>query len=686
MNKNITGFPQPPVAQKIPHENIYHGQKFVDEYHWLREPDNPLVIDYLEAENAYTEAVMAPLKKWEDTLYQEIIGRIRETDWSVPTKLGDYYYYDRHVAGRQYAIHCRQKGSLTAVEEIVLDENELARDLAYFDLGVLETSPDHRFLAYSHDTNGSESYTLFIKNLETGNHLPERIPNTADVVWANDNRTIFYTVLDETRRPYRLYRHCLGTDPRDDHLVYEEKDGGFYLHVDKTKDDAYVLIHVSSQITSEVRFLRADDPTGDFKLIHPRHYGMEYQVEHHAGQFLILTNDKARNFKLMTTAADTPGKANWQELLPYDDAVKIDDIEPFAAKLVVYSREKGLPTIRIMDYQANNIHSIHFPEPCYDLEHNWNPDYYSPTVRFTYQSFITPRSVFDFDLITCERTLQKEYSVLGHYHRADYETVRLFAPAKDGVEIPISLVYRKGTVQNGANVMYLQGYGSYGLSLDPAFSYSRISLLDRGVICGLAHVRGGSEMGRQWYEHGKLRHKKNTFNDFIACAEYLIAQNWTSPNHLVINGGSAGGLLMGAVTNMRPDLFKAVVADVPFVDVINTMMDESLPLTVVEYDEWGDPRQREFFDYMRSYSPYDNVTAGAYPIMLVTAGLNDPRVAYWEPAKWVAKLRAAKTDTHLLLLKTNMGAGHGGASGRYDRYREAAFEYAFILHMLGIGI
>lgn len=674
----------PPDAKQVPYEHTYHDQAFPDPYAWLRDRDDPEVIAYLEAENVYTDSVTSHTNDVQEKLFKEMVGRIKETDLSVPVKMDDYFYYTRTEEGLQYDIHCRKKGNLDAEEEIILDENILAEGHDYFSIGDFEVSPDHRLLAYNVDTSGDERYTLFVKDLGSDELLSDIIENTASIEWANDNRTLFYTTQDETKRPYRLYRHALGSDSANDPLIHEEPNLGFFMYISKTKDHAYLLLSMGGKITDEVHFLDANDPTADFQVIQPRSTGLEYRVDHHQDTFYIVTNDQAQNFKLVKTPVASPGREHWQDVLPHRPQVKLDYIEAFEKYLVVFERAEALRKIRVMSYDGETDYYVQFDEPIYNAWGNWNPDYYSPTFRFTYTSFITPKSVYDFNMATRERELMKEYEVLGDYDRTLYQSERRYATAADGTQIPISLVYRKGMEINGKNPCYLTGYGSYGSSSDPYFSYSRVSLLQRGFIYAVAHVRGGGEMGRQWYEDGKFLNKKNTFTDFIACAEFLIAEKYTSTEKLVINGGSAGGMLMGAVVNMRPDLFHIVVADVPFVDVINTMMDPSIPLTVLEYDEWGNPNEKKYFDYMLSYSPYDNITAQDYPTMLVTAGLNDPRVGYWEAAKFVAKLRDLKTDDNLLLLKTNMGAGHMGASGRYDSLREVAFEYAFIFDQLGI--
>lgn len=675
----------PPVAQKIPKVDTLFGEVRVDNYFWLRERDNPQVIAYLEAENKFTYAMMKDTEELQDKLFKEMVGRIKETDLSVPEKIDDYYYYTRTEEGKQYAIYCRKKGSLDAQEEILLDVNNLAKRYDYFYIGVYKISPSHQLLAYSVDTSGAENYTVYVKNLNTGELLKDMIPNTYySVEWANDNMTLFYNVLDEAQRPYKLFRHKLGTDPKEDALVYHEKDEAYYLDLKKSKSRANIFMTLESMVTTEIHYLDANKPVENFKIVHPRQHEMEYYVEHHGNDFYILTNDNAKNFKLMRAPVENPSKDNWTEVIPHSVSVKIDDMDVFKNHLVVYERENGLKKIRVTNLTNNETHYVEFTEPVYTFWQADNPDYNTSLLRFNYSSLVVPRSVFDYDMDTKTRELKKQYEVLGGYDPSSYQSERIFAKVQDGTMIPISLVYKKGMVKDGKNPLFLYGYGAYGSSSEPYFSSNRLSLLDRGFIYAIAHVRGGGEMGRYWYEDGKLLHKRNTFTDFVACAKYLIAEKYTSREKLVISGGSAGGLLIGAVTNMRPDLFKAAIAEVPFVDVINTMLDPSIPLTVIEYEEWGNPHQKKYYDYMITYSPYDNVGPKDYPDMLITAGLNDPRVAYWEPAKWTAKLRAMKTDNHLLLLKVNMGAGHGGASGRYDYLKEIAFDYAFIFKVLGI--
>ena len=677
---------KPPVAEMIPRLDVVQDEQRTDNYFWLRDKSNPKVIEYLEAENRYTEAVMKHTESFQEQLYQELLGRIKETDLTVPEKLDDYFYYTRTETGKQYRIDCRKQGSLDAAEEILLDGNVLAEGHDYMAIGAYEVSPNHQLLAYAVNTIGDEKFTLRVKDLSTGELLPDEVPNIYyGVEWANDNQTLFYTTLDDTKRPYKLHRHKLGSDSQEDALVYHETDESFYLHLGKTRSNAYLLMDLESNNTSEVHYLEADDPTGDFKVFQPRRREVEYSVEHHSDRFLIVTNADAKNFKLIEAPVTAPTEANWKEVIPHRESVKIDGVSPFQNHLVVYERENGLKQIRIFNLTTNAVDNVDFPEPVYTFWGGGNREFNTNTLRFNYTSLITPNSVFDYNMDTQTRELKKQEEVLGEYDPSRYESQRIFAKAADGTQVPISLVYKKGMTQDGNNPLFLAGYGSYGISLDPNFSSNRLSLLDRGFIVAIVHIRGGGEMGRPWYESGKLLHKKNTFTDFITCAEHLIAEKYTTCDKLAIQGGSAGGLLMGAVMNMRPDLFKAVLAHVPFVDALSTMLDASIPLTVIEYDEWGNPNEKAYYDYIRSYSPYDNVEAKNYPNLLVTAGLNDPRVHYWEPAKWTAKLRASKTDSNRLLLKTEMGSGHGGPSGRYDALRETAFEYAFILDVLEIA-
>ncbi|HEY9845129.1 MAG TPA: S9 family peptidase, partial [Candidatus Caenarcaniphilales bacterium] len=556
----------------------------------------------------------------------------------------------------------------------------------YFQLGVLQVSPDHQVVAYSVDTSGAEQYTLYFRNLSTQEIYPESIAETSyALAWGNDSQTVFYTQVNALERPCKLWRHTLGRPAAEDILIYHEPDEAFFLSVGKTRSEAFILMSLSSKVTSEIHYLDAQNPTGSFEVIHPRQQGLEYEVEHHSNHFYIVTNEEAINFKLMKTSVDAPAKANWQTVIAHRPDVMLSGVSAFADHLVIYERTAGLPTIRVRKLSTGEEHSLEFPEPTYSASEGSNPEFHTTVLRFNYTSLVTPSSVFDYDMETQTRELKKETEVLGGYDRTQYTSERIMATASDGTEIPISIVYRRGMERNGQSPLLLTGYGAYGISYPPTFSSTRLSLLDRNVTIAVAHIRGGGEMGRPWYEDGKFLNKKNTFTDFIACAQHLIAEQWTQRDRLVISGGSAGGLLMGAVVNLRPDLFHAAIAHVPFVDVVTTMLDTSIPLTVIEWEEWGNPNDKTYYEYMKSYSPYDNVESQDYPHLLITAGLNDPRVQYWEPAKWAAKLRALRTDNNLLLLKTNMGAGHGGASGRYERLKETAFEYAFLLDRLGLS-
>lgn len=677
--------PIPPVAPAVARTVSVHGELRDDEYFWLRERSHPDVIAYLEAENRYAGAVMRHTEPLQERLYQEMRSRIKETDLSVPEQLDHYFYYSRTETGGQYPILCRTRGEVSPNEEILLDQNPLAAGHPYFRVGMTAVSPDHRLLAYAVDTSGAEEFTLFIKDLTSGELLPERIEHTSlGVAWANDSRTLFYTVLDDAHRPCRSYRHVVETDPAFDVLVYFESDPSFFLDISKTRSRRYLLLDISSHSTSEVWFLDASHPEAPFRLVQPRRSGIEYTVTHHDERFFITTNDAAPNFRLVQAPVAAPAKENWFPVLPHRSEVKLDAVDAFRSHLVVYERQAGLQQIRAIDLGSGEEHLIPFPEPVYTVRAHRNPEFDTALLRFTYTSLITPSSVIEYDLGSRVWYVRKQTEVQGGYNPSLYHSERLLATAPDGTQVPISLVYRAPIELNGGRPLLLNGYGAYGLSYDPAFSSNTLSLLNRGFVVGIAHVRGGEEMGRAWYEGGRLQNKRSSFTDFIAAAEHLVSEGYAAPDRLVINGGSAGGLLMGAVTNLRPDLFRAVLAEVPFLDVVNTMLDASLPLTVIEYDEWGNPNDLAAYEYIRSYSPYDNIEAKDYPHMLVTAGLNDPRVAYWEPAKWTARLRAKKTDSNRLLLRTNMGAGHGGASGRYDLLREMAFKYAFMLDVLGM--
>jgi oligopeptidase B len=672
----------PPLAKIVPTQITLHGDTRVDNYFWLRDRSDPDVIPYLEAENRYTEEVMAPAKSLRETLYTEILGRIQETDVSVPVKRDEYFYYTRTEQGQAYSIQCRKHGSLDASEEILLDSNALAEGQKYFRLGNFAVSPDHRLLAYSIDLEGDESYTIRVKDLSTGQLLPDRIDNTYYTLeWANDNRTFFYTVLDAAKRPYRAFRHELGA--ASDALVYQEDDARFNLGLGKTRSRRYVFIELASPLTSELHYLEANDPGGEFRVLLPRRQGVEYDASHHGEYFYIRTNDQAKNFRLMRTEVNHPSAENWQEVIPARAGVTIEGVDSFEDHIVVYERERGLEKICIRAGSGALSHYVEFPEPVYSVGATGNAEYQTNLLRFNYTSLVTPASVFDYDVRTRQRELKKQYEVHGGYDASQYQSERIFAKAPDGAEVPISLVYHRGFERNGASPLLLYGYGAYGHSIDPRFSSDRLSLLDRGFVFAIAHIRGGAELGEEWHDQGKLLRKKNTFTDFIACSEHLLAARYTSTERLAIMGGSAGGLLVGAVLNLRPELFHAAIAKVPFVDALNTMLDPTLPLTIAEYEEWGNPEQEESYRYIRSYSPYDNVARREYPAMLVTAGLNDPRVSYWEPAKWVAKLRALKNDSNVLLLKTDMGSGHFGPSGRYEGIKEVAFDYAFLLRTVG---
>jgi oligopeptidase B len=680
--------PRPPRAMTKPVQLEKHGHVRIDPYFWLRERDNPQVIAYLEAENAHTEAVMAHAKPLQERLFEEIKGRIKQTDETVPYKLDDYFYYTRFEEGKEYPIHCRKRGSLDAPEEVMLDVNQMAEGHKFFNVGARQVSFGQDILAYSVDTVGRRIYTIRFKHLGTGEALPDEIPAvTGNMAWANDNRTLFYTQQDPTTlRPYRVYRHVLGTDPATDELVYEETDETFSVVALRTKSKGYVMIASYQTVSSEYRYLDANDPTGTFRVLQPRERHHEYDVDHFGDHFYIRTNSGgATNFRLMRTRVTAPGKEHWEEVIPHRPDVLLEGMEIFRDHLVLAERSQGLAQLRVRPWSGADEHYLAFEEPAYAARIAENPELNTSLLRFAYTSLTTPNSVYDYDMNARTRVLKKRDEVLGGFDQANYETNRLHARAADGTEIPISIVSRKGTPRDGSSPLLLYGYGSYGISIDAAFNAPLVSLLDRGFTYAIAHVRGGQELGRRWYDDGKLFKKKNTFTDFIAVAEYLVRERYTAPDRLFGMGGSAGGLLIGAVANMRPELFKGLVAQVPFVDIVTTMLDESIPLTTSEYDEWGDPNKQEYFEYILSYSPYDNVAPKAYPHLLVTTGLHDSQVQYWEPAKWVARLRAAKTDRNRLLLKTNMAAGHGGASGRYQRYRDTAFIYAFLLDLAGKG-
>jgi oligopeptidase B len=682
--KNQKAMPEPPVAEKIEKKLVTHGHERIDPYYWMNQRDDQKVLDYLNAENAYTDAVMAHTKELQKKLYDEMLSRIKQDDESVPYKKDGYYYYSRYEQGKEYPVYCRRKDKMENPEEILLNVNQMAEGHEFFSLGSYDISTDNQLIAYSVDTVSRRLYSIYIKDLATGRVFPEIIANTSgSVAWANDNRTLFYVIKDEeTLLPCRVYRHLLGTGPSEDVLAYEEKDPTFSTSCYKTKSKQFIMIGLFSSITTEYRYLDANDPAGEVKILSPRERGMEYYADHYAGHFYIRTNLDAKNFRLMKAPINNPGKESWQDVIPHRDDILLEEFEMFNRYLVISEKKNGLNRLRLMSWDQATDHYLPFEEETYSAWLSVNPDFDSEWLRFGYTSLTTPVSTYDYNMDTHEKILLKRDPVRGDFDPSDYEAKRLYATAPDGASVPISLVYRKGLQLDGRNPAWITGYGSYGSSYDPHFSSVRLSLLDRGFVFAIAHIRGGEEMGYYWYEQGKMLNKKNTFTDFIACVEHLIALNYTDPDHIIINGGSAGGLLMGAVVNMQPDLFKGIIAEVPFVDVVTTMLDESIPLTTGEYDEWGNPNQKQHYDYMLSYSPYDNVGARDYPAMLVTTGYHDSQVQYWEPAKWVARLRDMKTDDNLLVFKINMDYGHGGASGRFKRFEEIALEYAFALEVL----
>lgn len=677
--------PQPPIAKKVPKQLTTHGDTRTDNYYWMNQREDPEVIAYLNAENDYTKQRLAHTEELQEKLFKEIVGRIKQKDESVPVKDDGYWYYTRYEEGKEYPIYARKKGTLQATEEIMVNANERAEGKSYYAASGMNVSPNNQLLAFGEDTVSRRKYTIRFKDLKTGNFLPDAIPNTTgSAVWGNDNKTVFYTMKDPALRSFKIYKHTLGTPASADKEVYHEADETFSTFVYKTKSDKYIIIGSGSTVSNEYRYLDANKPNEEFKMIQPRERGLEYSVDHFGDRFYIVTNkDGATNFKLMQTPVSKPGKANWKEVIPHRENVLLEGIEIFKDYLTLQERKNGLPQIRVKKWNdPKSDYYVDFNEEAYTASIGANPDFDSQELRFEYSSLTTPNSTYDFNMQTKERELLKRQEVVGDFNPENYEAKRIYATAADGTKIPVSLVYKKGTQLNGANPTLLYAYGSYGYSTNPSFSSVRLSLLDRGFVYAIAHIRGGQEMGRPWYENGKMLKKKNTFTDFTDAAEFLIEQNYTNPDKLFAQGGSAGGLLMGAVVNMRPDLFKGVLAAVPFVDVVTTMLDTSIPLTTGEFDEWGNPAEKQYYDYMLSYSPYDNVAAKAYPNMLVTTGLHDSQVQYWEPAKWVAKLRDMKTDDNMLLLHTNMAAGHGGASGRFERYKETALQYAFLLNLL----
>ncbi|MDF9797029.1 oligopeptidase B [Catalinimonas alkaloidigena] len=675
-----------PIAPQKASVKKVHNIPIIDNYAWLQEKENPDVIAYLNAENAYAREVMKHQKKTEQQLYDEMKSRIVPDDQSAPVRIDDYYYYSRTEANKDYRIYCRKFGSLKAKEEVLLDSNHLAEGHDYFHLGIFEVSPDHKTLAYAIDTDGSEQYRLYFKNLHDHTIMVDQLNNISDsAAWAMDFQTLFYVVLDDTMRPYQVKKHILGTRPEDDLVVFEEADERFFVSISLSKNQKYLLIDIGSKITTEVRILPAHQPEGTFIVFNPREEHHEYEIHPHHDDFYIRTNWNATNFRLMKASVDAHDKSQWTEVIPYDPTIKIEGIDEFENHLAIYERVDGLTQIKVLDLiDPLNTHQITYDEPAFYVFGGNNPTFKTTTLRFHYTSLLKPNTVYDYEMQKREKIMVKQTEVAGGYDEQQYTSERIFARSEDGTRVPISLVYKKDINPQSINPLLLYGYGAYGINSEPYFNANRISLLDRGFIFAIAHIRGGADMGEEWYKSGKLLKKKTSFYDFIACAKHLIDKRYTDVEHLCAIGGSAGGLLLGAVINLRPELFNAIVAKVPFVDVLNTMLDPNLPLTVTEYEEWGNPQDKSSFEYIRSYSPYDNVSPKAYPHILITAGLNDPRVSYWEPAKWAAKLRALKTDDNLLLLKTNMDAGHGGSSGRYEYLKEIAFEYAFLLKVIGL--
>lgn len=672
-----------PKAKKIEKVFTEFGNKRRDNYYWLNDRNNPEVIAYLQEENTYTAEVMKDTEALQDQLFNEIVGRIKQTDMSVPYRLKGYEYFTRFESGKEYPIYCRKELADNAEEEIMLDGNAMAGSYAFFHIGGWEVSSDNRLLAYSVDTVSRRKYTIHFKNLETGEILKDRLTNTSgDFAWANDNRTLFYTVRDKTLRPCKIYKHVLDTDPKDDKLIFHEKDNTFYSHVYKTKSDKFLVIGSESTLTSEYRILDASKPDGEFRIFQKRKRGHEYDISHQGDRWLIRTNDNAINFKLMEASENNTEMAKWTEVIPARKDVLIESVTVFSEFFVVEERINGLPVLRIFDIKNKTDHYLAFEEPDYYAYTKSNPDYESTKLRYAFTSLKTPETIFDYDMIAHQKLFLKQQEVLGGYDPDHYCTERIYADVRDGTKVPVSIVYRSEFKKDGTRPLFLYGYGSYGINMESTFRSSRLSLLDRGFAYAIAHIRGGEEMGRKWYEDGKLLKKKNTFYDFVDCGSFLIENNFCAKDKLFGGGGSAGGLLVGAAINIAPELFTGIIAAVPFVDVVTTMLDDSIPLTTHEYDEWGKPNIKEYYDYMLSYSPYDQVEPKTYPHLLVTAGLHDSQVQYWEPAKWVAKLRELKTGDHLLLLHTNMEFGHGGASGRFEFYRDTALEYAFMLKLI----
>ncbi len=685
----MSSFPIPP---KRPYEITQHGLTRIDNYYWMRDKNDPETMKHLRAESDYLEEIMQHTKPLQERLFSEMKARIKEDDSTVPEKRGGYFYYERDEQGKQYPIFCRKQGSLESAEEILLDQNQLAEGKSFCSVGAYSVSPDGNKLVYSVDYGGREIYTLYIKDLKTGELYLEAIENTSGSAyehggaeWANDSETVFYTTLDEAQRPDKLWSHKIGTDPTQDRLVLHEADETYFLYMFKTRDEAFIMTYHYSTNTREMNFLSADHPEEQMCVLQPRINGLEYFAAHHNGKFFIVHNDNAKNFKLSVATVESSGRDNWREVIAHRADILVDGVDTFEDFIVVTERKGGLKQLRISEADGlGNVRYIQFPEPAYNVYLLANPEFKTNLLRLYYSSLITPNSTIDYHVDSGEWELKKEDEIPSGYDKMQYVSERIHATASDGTQVPMSIVYKKGLTRDGNNPALMYGYGSYGATIDATFSSTRFSLLDRGFVFAIGHIRGGTDMGRDWYEDGKMMSKKNTFTDFIACAEHLIKEGFTSPQKLAIMGGSAGGLLVGACVTMRPDLFKAVICKVPFVDVVSTMSDPTIPLTTLEYDQWGNPEDKEYFDYMMSYSPYNNIRATEYPHMLITTGLNDPRVAYWEPAKFAAKLRELKTDNNLIVLYTNYDSGHAGASGRYDFLKEVAQDYAFLIDKLNV--
>jgi len=683
-----------PIAPKRPHELTQHGITRVDDYYWMRDKDDPETMKYLHAESDYLEEVMQHTRPMQEMLFSEMKGRIQETDSTVPEKRGGFFYYERNAAGKQYPIFCRKKDSLESPEEVVLDQNELAEGKSFCSISGISVSPDGTKLAYLVDFGGREVYEIYIKDLVTGKYFPEIIGNISGsayerfgVDWANDSRTIFYVTLSDTQRSNKLFRHVIGSDPKDDVLVFHEADEAYYLFCGKTRDDKFIITYHYSTNTREYRFMDADDPASELHILQPRIEGLDYSAAHHKGRFFIVNNHNAKNFKVSVAPVDAPGIENWRDILPHREDVLVEYVDTFERHIIIYERKGGLKQIRISDEDGvSNVRYVKFPEPTYSVFPEGNSEFETDRLRLKYSSLITPNSIIEVHLDTGEWEVRKEDAIPSGYDKSKYALERIHATAPDGTSVPISIAYRKDLQKkDGTNPALMYGYGSYGATIDPYFDANRFSLIDRGFVYAIGHIRGGYDMGRAWYEHGKMKHKRNSFTDFIACAEHLIQEGYAAKGRFAVQGGSAGGLLVTACMTMRPDLFKAVIAKVPFVDVVTTMNDPSIPLTTQEYEQWGNPADKDLFEYMLSYSPYDNIRAVNYPNLLITTGVNDPRVAFWEPAKFTAKLREMKTNDDLIIFYVNFDSGHAGASGRYDYIKEIALDYSFLLDRLGIN-